>query len=304
MIAFVSRENIDDAKWDAVVANSWHETVYGYCWYLDCVTPQWGGLVLDDYKAVMPLVIGKKWGFKYIFNVPFMQYTTVYGALPTTLVLNQFLEAIPHKFRFMDFKLLFPHEPQIKDAEVLNCTNYILQIPDNASAIDAKFNTNTKRNIKKAEKLGLTFTFESNPDKLIETYKVFKKEKYNTVSDPKIYERLRKAITKALINGSGQLVYAWNSEGNFLGGTFFQDSLTRSIYLFSGASAACKNTGAMFLIVKNRMLEMLDSNKVIDFEGSDIEGIARFYKGFGAEPLRYYRIKINKLPKPIYWLKR
>lgn len=304
MISFVNREDIDDAKWDAVVANSWHETVYGYCWYLDCVTPQWSGLILDDYQAVMPLVTGKKWGVNYIFNVPFMQYTTVYGALPTTSVLKRFFEAIPHKFRFMDFKLLFPVEPNIKNAEIHKCTNYILEIPDATCAVDAKFNTNTKRNIKKAEKLKLSFTFESNPDKLIETYKAFKKEKYNTESDPRIYERLKKVINMALINGSGQLVYAWGNKGDFLGGTFFQDSLTRSIYLFSGASGACKNTGAMFLIVKQRIVELLNKKKVIDFEGSDIEGIARFYKGFGAEPIGYYSIKINRLPKPFYWLKR
>jgi hypothetical protein len=38
----------------------------------------------------------------------------------------------------------------------------------------------------------------------------------------------------------------------------------------------------------------------IDFEGSSIDSIARFYQSFGAENLPYYNIKKNMLP---WWLK-
>jgi hypothetical protein len=39
---------------------------------------------------------------------------------------------------------------------------------------------------------------------------------------------------------------------------------------------------------------------ILDFEGSDIPGIAQFNKSFGAEKEFYFKIKINRLP---WWLK-
>ncbi len=34
----------------------------------------------------------------------------------------------------------------------------------------------------------------------------------------------------------------------------------------------------------------------IDFEGSDIPTVARFYEGFGASAEQYYSYRINRLP--------
>jgi hypothetical protein len=42
----------------------------------------------------------------------------------------------------------------------------------------------------------------------------------------------------------------------------------------------------------------------LDFEGSNIPGIARFYKGFGALPQTYYSLHQNRLPKLLQIFKK
>ena len=44
-------------------------------------------------------------------------------------------------------------------------------------------------------------------------------------------------------------------------------------------------------------------NKVLDFEGSMDNNLARFYKSFGSEEIVYLQILKNKLPFFIRWLK-
>ena len=47
----------------------------------------------------------------------------------------------------------------------------------------------------------------------------------------------------------------------------------------------------MFLIINQLVKEYAEKNILLDFEGSQIEGIARFYKGFGAVNQPYYVLK-------------
>ncbi|MFC0876554.1 hypothetical protein ACE01N_08155 [Saccharicrinis sp. FJH2] len=304
MIRFLSGKEIDIKKWDNAISGSWHETAYGYCWYLDIVTPGWCGLVLDDYKAVMPLVTSKKAGLSYVLNVPFMQYTTIYGLKPDNVLFREFMKAIPAKFRYLDFKIYLPFEPVLKNAEIYSHTNVILDLSQSKAGLFSCFNTNTKRNIKKAEKQNVRVETSDNPEPIIDTYTRFKQRKYNSRFDDNIAVNIRNVIQSGIRTGSGELLYAYDSGNNCLGGTYFQKSASRIIYLFSAAEDEAKSTGAMAYIVKKQIDNYAGTKMILDFEGSDIPGIARFYKGFGSTDEKYFHIKINRLPKLIKWIKR
>jgi hypothetical protein len=49
--------------------------------------------------------------------------------------------------------------------------------------------------------------------------------------------------------------------------------------------------------------QLAGKDNFIDFEGSEIDGIERFYKSFGAFKRPYYKYKNNRLPKILAWLK-
>ena len=60
----------------------------------------------------------------------------------------------------------------------------------------------------------------------------------------------------------------------------------------------------MFKIIDHQLNNISGKDLILDFEGSEIEGIARFYRGFGTKTMTYYNIKINKLPKLLRGIKR
>ncbi len=60
----------------------------------------------------------------------------------------------------------------------------------------------------------------------------------------------------------------------------------------------------MFLLIDEFIKDNSGTNLVLDFEGSNIEGVARFYSGFGSKPFNYTSIKLNKLFFPLNLLKK
>ena len=50
--------------------------------------------------------------------------------------------------------------------------------------------------------------------------------------------------------------------------------------------------------------EFANNRLILDFEGSDIEGIARFYQKFGAVNEPYFYLRYNNLAWPIKYLKQ
>ena len=54
-IRYYHHKDIDFDKWEFCVSNSLNACVYGHVWYLNNVSLTWDGIVMDDYRAVMPV---------------------------------------------------------------------------------------------------------------------------------------------------------------------------------------------------------------------------------------------------------
>jgi hypothetical protein len=50
------------------------------------------------------------------------------------------------------------------------------------------------------------------------------------------------------------------------------------------------------MIIDQFIRKHAEEKITLDFEGSNIKSLARFYKSFGADELNYLRIKQNNLP--------
>ena len=81
---------------------------------------------------------------------------------------------------------------------------------------------------------------------------------------------------------------------------FWMSNGARFINLMNFSSDEGHKSGAMHYLTDLFIRSNAGKPMFIDFEGSSIESIARFYQSFGAENLPYYNIKQNRLP---WWLK-
>src|SRR6266516_1681416 len=94
-IQYIPKKKIDKEKWDRCITNASNGLIYGYSFYLDLMAKNWDGLMLDDYKAVMPLTWNRKYSIDYLYQPFVCAQLGLFGKNLSNDLLENFFEAIP-----------------------------------------------------------------------------------------------------------------------------------------------------------------------------------------------------------------
>lgn len=303
-IRFIRNSEIDRSKWDQCISGSPFGIAYAWSWYLDRICTHWDALIWGNYLYVMPLVNNRKFGIRYIYQPFFTQQLGVFSKLNIEPeITNQFLDAIPKPFRLTDMNLNLGNSMKTADFSFRQNTTFHLNLQSDITEIRTAYNSNTRRNIQKAIQHNILI----RPVDDISQFIRFTSENLKSKS-PEIkarhYSALGEVLRYALGNHSGELIGAWDSENNLVASVFFVKSNQTLIYLAASSSQSGTEKSAMFLLIDTFIGQNAGKEMTLDFEGSNIPGIARFYKGFGALPQTYYSIHQNRLPKLLQIFKK
>ena len=290
MIHYLTHNQIDTQRWDECVAQSPDGLVYCWSWYLDVVHPGWEALVENDYEAVFPLTGNKKFGINYLFQ-PF--FTQKFGVLSKKEVseekIGQFLNAIPDKFKFAEIRIN-------KSYNADNHRNIELSLNQEYSVLSANYHSNTKRDLAKAKKQRLTIVENAEPSAIIELFRNNRGKEIKKWGD-KDYNRLLKLVETAKSHDACMVLGAQNPDNQTVAGAFFMMSHNKIVFLFSGSDESNKENHGLTFLLDYVIEKFSGTENILDFEGSDNDGLARFYKGFGGEEKYYQGLRFNRLNK-------
>jgi hypothetical protein len=292
-ISYVKRHEVDTRKWDECIAGSVNGMVYAYSWYLDIVAHGWDALVADDYQSVFPLVHNVKFGIHYLYQPYFTQQLGLFstGHITPELV-SRFLDAIPAKFKYISIQLNTYLRVDYPSAKVIGRITHHLDLIETYPVLSGRYSTNTKRNISRAVAHGITISKGVTPMQMLD----LKRESLIVPLKKKQFQMLTRIMTQSLERGVGQLLGAYTQRNELCASAFFLISNGKAIYLLASSGKEGLEQRAMFALVDHFINLHSETPLILDFEGSDIESIARFYKGFGATPCEYNRLVINRLP--------
>lgn len=304
MIQHLQRTQIDDSKWNACIAQAVNSYPYAYSWYLDCVAENWDGLVLDEYAAVFPLVRNRRFLIHYLYQPMFTQQLGIFSKeLLNEEILPVFLDALPAKFRFIEINVNHHNPLRHKDFEINPRTNLCLALNANYEKLFQNYQDNAKRNVQKALKNDLHVAEDLKAEAVIEFYKTNTGIKIPELGEYQ-YEHLEELIAELMQRNMGKLVGVQDANENLFATGFFILTENKIINLLPSTGEDGKNNGAGFLMIDHLVREFAGSEKTLDFEGSMIPGIARFYKSFGAQEQTYWRLRRNNLPWFVKWMKK
>ena len=298
MIRYIAHNQIDKQRWDECIAKSPDGLVYAWSWYLDVVHPGWEALVEDDYETVMPLAGGRKFGINYLFQSFFTQKWGVYGKNEVNKEkIEQFLETIPEKFKFAEIRINACNNPEgFKGFENSFHHNIELDLSEKYEVLAENYHSNTKRDLAKAKKEKLQIIENAEPLSIINLFRKNRGKEIEKWGDNE-YKRLLDLVDTAKKHDSCLVLGVQNTDNQLVAGAFFMISHKKIVFLFSGADESNKELHGLTFLLDYVIEKYSGTDYILDFEGSDNEGLARFYKGFGGKEIFYSELKFNKLNK-------
>lgn len=297
-IRYLSNDQIDREKWDRCISGSPNGLIYAYSFFLNCTADNWDALVLGDYEAVMPLTWRKKYGVRYIYQPFLTAQLGLFGKQVSSVLLKEFLEAIPSKYKFWDFPLNHGNLFAPEGFNILQRMNYVLDLSGPYEEIYRVYRENVQRNIRKANQ----YKCQLKKDFPVEEVYALTAGYHHRLEENE-YRRFAQLFRQLAKEGKAVTYGIGSVKGELLASAAFLFSHQRAYYLLVGNHPDGKTLGASHAVVDAFIRDHAGSELTLDFEGSDIRNLAFFYSSFGAREEKYATIRMNRLPFFLRWMK-
>jgi len=292
----LKRNEIDEHKWNELILSSHNSLPYALSYYLDSVAENWEAIIYNDYEAVMPLVWLRKLGFKCLYQPYYCQQLGVFGQenLSAEIMLDMLTEA--QNFPYANINLN-PTAKKLADKfSFTTKRNLVLSLNKDYLSIQKKYSENHRRNILKAQRNKLNFSDEMELGQFQKFY--LENVNRNKENFKLKHERIFKSLTKILVsNGTGKVFSVFNADKKLVASVLLVLHQKRMISVINTSSVEGKRTGSSHFLFDCIIQRFSGSDNLLDFEGSSIPTIARFYEGFGASEETFYNYNTSIIKK-------
>jgi hypothetical protein len=298
-IRYLPNNLIDREAWDKGVVNAVNRRIYSLSYFLDIISPKWEALIMDEGQAFMPVTWNRKYGISYVAQPLFIQQLgCFYTDASFSSALPMFIEKLSGSFRFIDIALNEMNNFKHPGYHLSTFDNYLLKLDKSYPAITRQYNFNTRRNIIKACRLGLGLTTNYSPSEIINLFTRNNGRNYPNIRRVH-YARLNAFLERGLAEKIIEIMAARTRNGDIIAAACFLKDYDRHVYFFSANTDEGRKQGAMFLLIDSFIERKAATGMLLDLNGSMNAGLARFYRGFGAEQAYYQRLRVNRLIFPL-----
>lgn len=282
--------------------------MYGY---INNACSDWQAVIIQtdtEIQAVFPFVVQKKWGQSYFYQPLFTQSWGVFFKPMNCKVSKEFdtkkkyLKEILHELKFQFTVANFNCSPTFDyplpflwDGYTLT-SKYTYQI-DTSESLDKIWSGTAegiRRDIKKANQFNITIHKTVHADAIIDLFKARKGDELRNVKSED-FERLRLIFKALCANEVAHGMIATDANNRMIAGIIVYEFKNVTTYFFGTSTLDSKTSGAMSLLLWSAIEKATENFQRFDFEGSMIESIERYFRGFGAKPIMY--LNVSKAPK-------
>lgn len=287
--------------------------VYAQYWWMDAVTDNntWDVIIVRDEKgnlaATLPYIRRKKAIFNTVSSPLQSPLLGIHFFYPdedfilnnykrqtfeekyTFEVLNEIEKLKPSLFS-QNFSAEFKNNLPFFWSNFSHKVRYTYRIEsiENLDTLFLSFQKSKQKHINKAQKLGLTTSFDMNVDDFIE----FHRYTYKKRGEADLIDKFgwKEFLHKVADHPNTRFVCVKDSEGIPLSVFFLAWDSRYAYYLLTGIDQDKKSTGAPSLMLWDTFRFLQGKTKGFDFEGSMTRGIGSSHREFGAELVPYLHV--------------
>ncbi|WP_294276404.1 hypothetical protein [uncultured Chryseobacterium sp.] len=285
MIRKIRYSDIDFEKYSACLESSVQKNWYARREVLDELSGNWHILVLNDYKAVMPINIKKKYGLNFVHMPLFCQQLGIFSLFDDPQINDEFLFFLKNNYRI--FLYCF-NDTNSFTTQIENRKNYIIPVSDYLLLKRKKYFKGRKSTVKWSQHL---IYRELQPDKMIEQ---FIAENSKGISKYRDLEKFKNYFDFLYKNNSLKLCCAYLNDQLISLAILISEDKQFSLLSLINHKKFTDENGPSFLI--DQILKNHIHEKTLNFMGGNIRGIEVFFKSFGGE-LKSFPIVENKFMK-------
>lgn len=180
---------------------------------------------------------------------------------------------------------------------------YTLDNLSDFQTIFSNFQGNIKREIKKADqRYKLHIRWDIKVDNFLDLYKMTYSRKKMPI--PHAKDIVPRIDDSCKARDARKIIGAEDAEGRLHAAVYIIWDRHSAYYLMGGSDPDLRNSGANSLCMWEAIKFASKVTRRFDFEGSMIESIERFFRGFGAKQVPYFRVTCaGKLMKRLQALK-
>ena len=299
MIQYVQNKDIDKHAWDNCIANAENTLIYACYDYLSAMATNWDAIIISDYDAVMPIPYREKLGVRYAYQPAFVQQGGVFFKKPISPTdLEEILILLQSKFRFAEIALNYKQSSFTQDRKFFDFTlrnNFTCDLRRNYSDIHASYSASTKQRITRGEKESLQFVPTENANGILRLYKEMISGRTNTVKNAD-YTNFEKLCGN--LQSKGQMICraVYDNENQQLAACILLADERRLYNIVSYQSKHGREKLANYTLYDSIIKEFAGKYELLDFEGSDLKGVAEFYGKFANKNEQYPFLSYNNLP--------
>jgi len=291
-IKYIERVDIDIQKYDACIDSSKQSVLFAYSWYLDIVSDQWDCLVLDDYVAVMPIPSRKKYFIKYVYPPLWTLQLGVFSLKEN--VEQEFINTLKERNKFIELQLNSKNKLERADLFFLKEFQSI-SLQSSYKEIKKSFQSDRKKDLKKAAKAKLTILWNDSPQNLISLFKNNVGKRTPNIID-KDYENLQRLIDFSIYKGVADVLSVYDEKNQLVASAFFIKYQKEVTIVCSSTDFSNRKNGANTFLISAAIEKYHSEFDTFNFGGSSIPSIAKYFLSFGAKTIQYPFLKVNKLP--------
>jgi len=278
MIRYLKNESINYERWDACIAQSFNSRLYAHSWYLDVVSPEWNALVYGDYEAVMPLPQKSKLGISLILQPYFCQQLGIFCSTFISKELEtEFLDSARTHARVIRLNLNSEHAHWDGKTRA----NYVLPLAAPFDLLAKNFNKLSRRNIKKSKDNSCTLMEHLSMKDIMDLFRWQAKEKKMGLRETD-FQRFEHLLNSLIAKGKLFTVGVYSPVNHLCACGLFMKDDKRLYYLYGASDQMGIEYKGMFRIMDHVIRSFAEQDLLLDFEGSEIPGVARFFAGLGA----------------------